>query len=316
MRKFPLALLATLSIAGSSSAYAADLDDDFLRGTDYEPPVALVAVDWNGIYLGGHGGYSSAALGFNNVFQPIVTTALRETYFESSMNASSLIVTRPQRVEGPSYGVYAGWNYQLDETVVGVEVDYTRFATIGSSENNISRFNVSTDGLFHSISLKGLSSTKIEDYGTIRARGGYAMGNFLPFLTGGLAIGRAQIADTVDVRTYEYDQAAYRANAVLTDPSHAVAVQHNGYANFNPKYPDPSSPPADPKEPKSTLAAPVRYGNAKTKTVGGIALGAGIEYAITPSILLRAEYQYVLFNDFDGHKANVNTVRGGAAVKF
>lgn len=315
MRHVSRALLA-LSLAGPAAAQAADLDYDFLRGPEYDRPVEVTTIDWSGVYVGGHGGYSSAALGFNNVFQPIVATALRQTYFETTMNASSLLVTRPQRVGGTSFGAYAGWNYQFDETVVGIEVDYTRFAKIGASENEISRFTIGTDNYLHAISLDGKSSTRIEDYGSIRARAGYAIGSFLPFVTGGLAIGRAQIADTVNIQAYEYDQAAYRANAALADQSQAVAVQHNGYTSFNPKYPDPNSPPADPKETKSTLAAPLPYGNAKTKTVGGVALGGGLEYAITSNILLRAEYQYVLFNDFDGHKANINTVRGGAAVKF
>ncbi len=50
--------------------------------------------------------------------------------------------------------------------------------------------------------------------------------------------------------------------------------------------------------------------------MAGVALGAGLEFALTSNIVLRGEYQYILFNDFDGHKVNVNTVRGGAAVKF
>jgi outer membrane immunogenic protein len=50
--------------------------------------------------------------------------------------------------------------------------------------------------------------------------------------------------------------------------------------------------------------------------IGGVALGAGLEFALTSNIMLRGEYQYVLFNDFKGHSAEINTVRGGAAVKF
>ncbi|MGU3662430.1 outer membrane protein, partial [Methylobacterium fujisawaense] len=56
--------------------------------------------------------------------------------------------------------------------------------------------------------------------------------------------------------------------------------------------------------------------NAKTKTIGGVALGFGLEYAVTPNILLRGEYQYVLFQSFNGHRAELNTIRGGAALKF
>jgi opacity protein-like surface antigen len=37
---------------------------------------------------------------------------------------------------------------------------------------------------------------------------------------------------------------------------------------------------------------------------------------LTSNIFVRGEYQYAFFNDFDGHKFNVNLVRGGAGVKF
>lgn len=312
MRTATLALLAGFTLGVVAPVQAADLDYGVLRGPDYEPAETLI--DWNGVYVGGHGGYTSAALNFNNVFQPVVANALRQTYFESTMNASGLLTTSPTRVDGASYGAYVGWNYQFDETVVGIEADYTRFEKSGSSANQIGRFTVGSDNWLHSVNLDGKASTRIEDFGTIRARGGYAIGNFLPFITGGVAIGRAQIADQVAIQTYEYDQATYRANAALADPSKAVAVGNTGYANFNPTAPDPSSTPTTGT--KSTLAAPVTYGSTKTKVVAGLALGAGLEYALTSNIILRAEYQYVLFNDFDGHKVNLNTVRGGAAVKF
>jgi opacity protein-like surface antigen len=312
MRTVTFALLTGFTLGIVAPVQAADLDYGVLRGPDYEPEAPLI--DWNGVYVGGHGGYTSAALNFNNVFQPVVANALRQTYFESTMNASGLLTTNSTRVDGTSFGGYVGWNYQFDETVIGIEADYTRFGKTGSSANDIARFTIGTDGWLHAVSLDGTASTRIEDYGTIRARGGYAIGNFLPFVTGGLAIGRAQVADQVAIQTYEYDQAPYRANAALTDPSKAVAVGHSGYANFNPTAPDPGSTPSTGT--RSTLAAPVTYGSSKTKVVGGITLGAGLEFALTQNIILRGEYQYVLFNDFDGHKVNLNTVRGGAALKF
>ena len=157
--------------------------------------------------------------------------------------------------------------------------------------------------IVETLSLTGRSVTKINDFGTIRARAGYAIGNFLPFVTGGLAIGRARIVDGVTVEDSGFNATTFAANQALTTGSPAY-VYNFGYRSFN----------------QANPTAAVPYTNvvnqSKIKTVGGVALGGGLEYAITPSILLRAEYQYVLFNDFDGHKANLNTVRGGAAIKF
>lgn len=296
MRALTLSVCSALLLGSVSSPSAADLDYGFLRGAEAEYEPAPSYVDWSGVYVGGHGGYSSAALGFRNVFQPIVADALRATVIENEMNASTLLTARDVRAQGASYGAYLGYNFQFDDIVIGLEADYTRFGQSGTTTNFIGRSMTTTNGYFNTVLLNGESSTKIEDFGTIRARAGYALGSFMPFVTGGLAIGRAQVADQVSVQAYGYDAAAMASGQ---------PVNSYGYRYFNPR--DPS---------RSVAAAPEKYGTNKSKTVGGIALGGGLEYAVTANILLRGEYQWVQFNDFDGHKANVNTVRGGAAIKF
>ena len=321
MRTLTLALLTTLALGAGSTAGAADLDYGVLRGPDYEPAAPII--DWNGVYVGGHGGYTSAALGYRNVFQPLVASALLATTAEGQFNASTLLQARSQRVDGTSFGAYAGFNYQFEDTVIGIEADYTRFEKTGLTSDPIARFGTTTGGFFETVALSGVSTTKIQEFGTARARAGFAFGNFLPFVTGGVAIGRAQITDSVAINNYGYDQAAYRANVATattsstttttggvtttttTAPGAQVNVANFGYAAFNRNNPD-----------ASVVAAPRIVGRASTKVVAGVALGAGIEYALTSNIILRGEYQYVLFNDFDGHKVNLNTVRGGAAVKF
>ncbi|GEP00317.1 outer membrane protein [Methylobacterium haplocladii] len=301
MRTLTIGFLAATTLGCLSTAQAADLDYDYLRGPEYEP-VTTQIIDWSGGYVGGHGGYSSSAFGFKNVFQPIVANALRATVIESDMSASSLLSTHDVRKGGTSYGVFAGYNMQFDEAVVGIEFDYSRFDIAGVSADAIGRTKVTTDGYQSTAILSGTSRTKIEDLGTIRARAGYAIGSFLPFVTGGLAIGRARIGDSVDVQAYAYDRTTYQSNVTN---SQSAYVGRYGYSSF------------DPTNPGAGVPAPANsYGSRKTKVVGGFTLGAGLEYAITSNILLRGEYQYVLLNDFDGHKININTVRGGAAYKF
>ncbi|TXM95295.1 porin family protein [Methylobacterium sp. WL103] len=303
MRKTSHALLAALSLAGPTAARAADLDYDFLRGPDYDPPAAVTTIDWSGVYLGGHGGYSSAALGFKNAYQPLVYRQTHDTSAESIFNTSTLMSPSSKRVGDTSFGAFAGYNFQFDEIVVGIEADYTSFGRTGTTTDGVGRIKSRDDGVVETLSLTGHSVTKINDFGTIRARAGYALGNFLPFVTGGFAIGRARIADGVTVEDSGFNATTFAANQALTAGKPAY-VYNFGYRAFNQANPTAGVP-------YTTV-----INQSKTKTVGGIALGGGLEYAITPSILLRAEYQYVLFNDFDGHKANLNTVRGGAAVKF
>lgn len=305
MRCVSLVLL-TLGAAGLNTARAADLDEDFLRGPQYEAPLYAPVIDFSGFYIGGHGGYSSTSLGFRNTGQPIVADYLRQTVVETEMKASGLLTSSAnRRVGGTSYGAFAGFNVQFDQAVLGIEADYTHFGLSGGVFDAIGRTMTTSDGYFNIVGLSSGSQTRIQDYGTVRARAGYAFGNLLPFVTGGAAIGSAQVSDRVTVQTAGYDQATYRANQTPANAAAPAYVNNYGYSHFSQTNPG-----------AGVLADPYVYSRTKTKVVAGIALGAGLEYAITPGILLRAEYQYVLFNDFDGHKANVNTVRGGAALKF
>ncbi|GJD56765.1 outer membrane protein [Methylobacterium dankookense] len=284
---------------------AADLGYDFLRGADYDEPVVASTpiIDWGGLYVGAHGGYSNAALGFRNVFQPLVYSESRNTTGESNFNASTLLQPQSKRARGGSFGAYAGYNIQYGDVVFGFEGDYTRFDQVGATFDSQARVLSRADGILERVSIDGISSTRINEYGTVRGRLGYAYGSFLPYITGGLAIGNMQINDSVNYRNYGYNLATYNANLALASGNPAYVTRF-GYAAFNPNNPDASQP--------YTYV----LGRNNSKIVGGVALGAGVEFALTSNIILRGEYQYVLFDDFNGHKANVNTLRGGAAVKF
>jgi outer membrane immunogenic protein len=298
MRTVTLPLLAVLSLCGASTARAADLDYDYLRGADYDPVPAPV-VDWSGVYVGGHGGYTSAALGTKGALQPLIYRDSHDTTGESTFRASTLLNPPSKRVGDTSFGAFVGYNVQFDDFVFGFEADYTNFGKMGVSSDGLGRSKTASN-ILETVDMAGYTVTRVNDYGTLRARAGYALGNILPFVTGGLAIGRARIADTTMYRNYGFDVTAYNANLAGT-PTY---VSNFGYTSFNPNAPYNGTP-------FTSIQT-----QSKTKVVAGATVGAGLEYAITPNILLRAEYQYVLFSQFDGHKVNLNTVRAGAAVKF
>ncbi len=306
MRIATLGLLAVL--ASATTASAADLDYGYLRGSDDDYAPAPI-VDWSGFYVGGHGGYSSAAMGFTSALTKQYAGYLRNRDIETEFNASSYLSLPPHRVDGASYGAFAGYNSQFDDIVVGVEVDYTNFGRTGISgisiDNALTRSMTTQGGMRETISLYGSAKTELEDYGTIRGRLGYALGSFLPFVTGGVVIGRATISNEAYIQNYGYDAAGVAA--YQNDPKAGIP-NHHGYVRdgFDPKNPNLSTP----EDYKLLSYKP------KSKTMAGVALGGGLEFALTSNIILRGEYQYILFDDFEGHKVNVNTVRGGAAVKF
>lgn len=315
MRTVTLPLLVVLGLAGLNTAQAADLDYDYLRGAEYDP-APVRTIDWSGVYLGGHGGYASAGFSQRDAFQSSLANYFRDRDIENEFSVSNLIGPPGSRARGPSFGAFAGYNLQFDEIVLGIEADYTHTDLKSWSNDAISRIYTTQAGMSESVTLAGMSNTRIQDYGTVRARAGYAFGNFLPYVTGGLAVGQVTFTDTVSVQNYGYDALTYKANQALTTGAPA-AVYNHGYNTFNPNYPLYSSPPPVGGGTRTVpSAATTLTANARTKTVGGFALGGGVEYAITSDILLRGEYQFVRFQNFNGHEAQLNTVRGGAAVKF
>ena len=178
-----------------------------------------------------------------------------------------------------------------------------------STQDSIARFKTDSAGYLETVSLNGSATARIEDYGTIRARGGYVIGNFLPYVTGGLAIGRVRSEQTVSIADYGYDIAAYRTNQALTTGS-PVAVKNFGYTanGFNPNNPEAGTPATD-HDPEH-----------QDQDDGRLYPGrAASNSPLTQNILLRGEYQYVMLNDFQqsaGNRIAISTVRAGAAVKF
>lgn len=291
MRNATFALLAsvTLTCLAAPQVRAADLDYGVLRGPDYEP--AYAEIDWNGFYFGAHAGYSSTSQRYTNRFSSILGDYLtrRDEYLPLS-NAMTGAVGKldvfTRRGDGTGFGGFAGYNYQFDEAVIGVEADYTSLDAGATSRDftPMNFYDINSAGSLYKINARilGLASSKIVDYGTMRVRAGYTLGNFMPFVTAGVAIGRAEISQQIVVSA--------------SNPKFDRTISDGNLGG--------------------NLSSSVIGAYAKTKVVGGFAAGAGLEYALTQNILLRGEYQYVQFNDFDGYKINLNTVRGGAAVKF
>jgi outer membrane immunogenic protein len=89
-------------------------------------------------------------------------------------------------------GGQIGYNYQIGQIVLGAEAD---LSATGIKANN---------------SVTGVAGSKISQpyIGTVRARAGYAMGQFLPYLTGGFAYGKTHYkvpgVGTADTTNYGY----------------------------------------------------------------------------------------------------------------
>ncbi len=139
-------LFAVSALVPVSSALAADLEPPPIE--DLRP-----GYDWTGPYIGGFAGFAS---------------------LEGDYDASPLCgcVAPDIEMSGTGYhaGVLAGWNYQFDNLVVGIEGDYAWGGDVATNNSPAEQTALQFDGI-----------------GTLRARAGWAHNDTLLYVTGGAA---------------------------------------------------------------------------------------------------------------------------------
>jgi len=156
-------LLASVVIISTSTATTA---------ADLAAPAPEV-YDWTGGYIG-----LNAGAAWNNSELDI-----SELVLGLSLDGDDTVFTG---------GVEAGYNWQMDNVVIGVEAD---FNYLGFDEER------EVDGQQLDFSLK----MKANWFGTLRGRVGFAADNMLFYGTGGLAYGHAEVEGCVDGVTLECD---------------------------------------------------------------------------------------------------------------
>lgn len=146
-----LALISGALLPLSVSAFAADA----IRGEPYVPaPVVHIAAQdawaggYTGLYLGG-----------------------AKNIFKNGSHDSSL------KTNSAKFGGYAGWNFQDDNIVYGIEGD------AGYNKAKKTKNGLSTQSGFD---------------GSLRARLGYDMGPVMPYVTAGVAGTQMRYSDAVD----------------------------------------------------------------------------------------------------------------------
>lgn len=124
------------------------------------------AYDWSGVYVGAEVGYGQSDAHVD-YFNPISTPSI----YSSSHNP-----------EGWLGGAYAGYNHHLSSNlVVGVDADIARSGAYSGFKALLpSAFNFGAVDIDYSAAL--------------RARVGFAVDRFLPYVAGGIAISRARFA--------------------------------------------------------------------------------------------------------------------------
>ena len=251
MRRF---LLAAAMFGAASCAQAADMPD-FLRGS--LPGSPAPRTNWQGYYIGGQGSFGTSDMNFTGSTRTVAAALLANTAIEAGGQVSNWPVGGGKvSTHGHGYGGFVGYNGQWDDVVFGVELNYIHGKFGGAATGTMGRSFVDPLGYLDDITYKSTSSIAISDMGTLRVRGGYAVGSFLPYLFGGIALGQANITKT----------------------AHITGTQDNQVAPF--QHIDVNLSATD---------------GIYNHLIYGYSTGIGVDVMLCAGLFLRAEWEYVRF---------------------
>lgn len=165
-RKWPglagAAAIASVALAGG--AHAADL----YTPPPVYPPAPAYVFNWTGFYVGAHAGY-----GWGDA---------------DVKNKDDFLYDFSPDIDGPFVGVQGGYNHQIGSIVLGLEADVS-WADIDGKEST--EF---AGPFFGDTTVK----QEIEWLGTVRGRVGWAIGEIMPYVTGGFAWARSERTSSWD----------------------------------------------------------------------------------------------------------------------
>lgn len=185
-----LAFVALLIAAAVAPARAADwLDDTPLRGSLFSSLFGA-PVGWDGLYIGGTMGVANSDSDYSDSTHDFVAYSLRETALGSQNAPQDWAVLGSDTARGQSYGGFIGYNVTWEQVVLSGEIAYNKVSGLDSSATGSIYRTVTNSNGTDNVYISATNSLKLNDYGTVRARIGYAFGQFLPYGFVGAAIGR------------------------------------------------------------------------------------------------------------------------------
>jgi outer membrane immunogenic protein len=279
-------LLVAVMFGAMSGAQAADMPD-FLRGT--LPASNTPTRNWDGWYAGGQVGESWGNTDYRNTASTQTNNLFRNTSLAGP--ASELNVLGKVNEQSLAFGGFVGRNWQFDDVVVGVEANYNYLSGLKSSTGgSIGPIQVAEPGLIlgpgqtavDGVTLTGRSALQVHDEITFRGRAGWATGDFLPYMFGGLAVGRMDVSSTIS-----------------SSVQRTIFNAGGGSSTF--------------PLPQFALTSTVGKSNA---FVAGWTAGLGFEYMVWSNVFLRAEWEYIQFMSIQETAVSENSVRAGLGYKF
>jgi outer membrane immunogenic protein len=188
-------VIAFALIMLASAAFAADFEIPTLRGSNSFVPAPPVYNRWDGVYFGAQAAYSNARADFGNEAKLVLSFLVPAPFGVPAQALANPIKLLANNTAGPNFGGFAGYNWQFDDVILGIEGTYNHVdLTAASTKVAVANLLVGGNQLPSIVQLH--SSLHLVDYATIRGRGGWAIGSFLPYAMAGVAVGRANVSDS------------------------------------------------------------------------------------------------------------------------
>jgi outer membrane immunogenic protein len=293
MRRF---LLAAVVFGAASGAQAADLPDlPILRGS-LPGGLSTSSRNWDGWYAGGQVGYTSADMDFSHSVKSLTNFMERNSVLQAPLAQWSLLSKNHAQATG--FGAFVGRNWQWEDLVFGVEANYNYMTSLsGQSTNSMERLIVNPPGEnppaghthTYDTTLSGKAALQIKDVVTLRGRAGWAVGDALPYLFGGLAVGRVDVSRSATVAYNKYD------DWDELNPNTGITTHHTVFLGSS-----------------SQSSAEHRTNSF----VAGWTAGLGMEYMLWGCMFLRGEWEYVRFLSVKDISFSANNARVGIGYKF
>jgi outer membrane immunogenic protein len=285
-------LLLTAVVFGAvSGATAADMPD-YLRGSISAPAPTR---NWDGWYAGGEVSYSAVASDFSKSVVGLTNFIFRDSVLQQPTSQFGLLAKTT--TQGTGFGGFVGRNWQLDDLVFGVEANYNYFDRLTTSTSASNALEIvspaGTPGVTstYGVTLTGRAAAQVKDAITFRGRAGWATGNFLPYVFGGVAVGRMDVSRSVT------------SNVTRRDDTTTTDIFGNTVTTQGPTLPVPAQ--------SQTLIE-----QRTNAFVAGWTGGLGLEYMLWGNLFMRGEWEYVKFLSVKNTVVQANNLRAAIGYKF
>jgi outer membrane immunogenic protein len=278
--------LAAVMFGAVTGAQAADMPD-FLRGT--LPASSTPTRNWDGWYVGGQVGQSWTNTDYGRTIVSQTNDLFRNTTLQGP--ASQLNVLGRVNGQSSGFGAFVGRNFQYDDVVVGVEANYKYLSSLQTSTAaSLGPIQVAQPTLVlppgataaDAVTLNGNASLQVKDEMTFRGRAGWAAGDFLPYIFGGLAVGRMDVERTVSSSVTRTINFADGSSTSFLLPQFSLTSTDGRSNNF----------------------------------LAGWTAGLGLEYMLWGNVFVRGEWEYVKFMSIKDTVVTQNSVHAGIGYKF